>query len=341
MTTNTMKRFIILIATFLVISSGMFAQTIAERQHKSYSEIVEEATRDKKMFNHMDLSFTAGTTGLGFDIAMPAGNYLKLRTGAAFMPHFNYKMKFDIQVGDDPAQSASRFETLSDYLKQMTGYDVDDHVDMIGEPTINNFKFMVDVLPLKNKYFHLSVGFYAGPSMVGRATNAVEDMTSLMAVSIYNNIYRKVLNEEDIFGGMELPPAINAKILNAGTMGMPVGTFGRDVTLNDGRVFMAGDPYMMYPSKDNMVKVKMKTDKFKPYFGMGYGGPISKDKRYSLSFDCGFMYWGGTPKVLTHEGVDLEADLSQVASQIESYVNLVKHLKVYPVLDIRITRNLF
>ena len=200
---------------------------------------------------------------------------------------------------------------------------------------------MLDVLPLRNKYFHISVGLFAGPSMVAKATNAVEDMTSLMAVSIYNNLYKKVLNEEDIFAGIELPPAINAKILNAGMMGMPVGVFARDMTLKDGRTFKAGDNYMMYPNQENMVKIKMYANKLKPYLGVGYGGPISKDKRYSLSFDCGFMCWGETPRVLTHEGVDLERDLSSVGSQIKSYVNLVKNLKVYPVLDIRVTRKLF
>ena len=341
MTTNSKKRFLIFLAAFMVVSARLFSQTIAESQHKSYSEIVKEATRDKKMFNHMDLSFTAGTTGLGFDMAMPAGEFFKLRVGGAFMPRFSYKMKFDIQVGDDPEQSASRFETLSGYMKQMTGYAVDDHVDMVGKPTINNFKLMLDVLPLRNKYFHISVGLFAGPSMVAKATNAVEDMTSLMAVSIYNNLYKKVLNEEDIFAGIELPPAINAKILNAGMMGMPVGVFARDMTLKDGRTFKAGDNYMMYPNQDNMVKIKMYANKLKPYLGVGYGGPISKDKRYSLSFDCGFMCWGETPRVLTHEGVDLERDLSSVGSQIKSYVNLVKNLKVYPVLDIRVTRKLF
>ena len=45
--------------------------------------------------------------------------------------------------------------------------------------------------------------------------------------------------------------------------------------------------------------------------------------------------------MLAHEGVDLECDLSSVGSQIKSYVNLVKNLKVYPVLDIRVTRKLF
>ena len=69
--------------------------------------------------------------------------------------------------------------------------------------------------------------------------------------------------------------------------------------------------------------------------------PVSKDKRYSLAFECGVMSLGETPKVLTHEGVDLERDLSSVASQIKSYVNLVKHSKIYPVLDFRVTRKLF
>ena len=48
---------------------------------------------------------------------------------------------------------------------------------------------LVDVFPFKNnKHWHFTAGFYWGNSTIGKAYNTTEDMPSLVAVGIYNNM---------------------------------------------------------------------------------------------------------------------------------------------------------
>ena len=49
MTTNSMKRFLVLSAAFLVVSMRISSQTHAENLHKSYSEIVDEPPTEKQI----------------------------------------------------------------------------------------------------------------------------------------------------------------------------------------------------------------------------------------------------------------------------------------------------
>ena len=72
--------------------------------------------------NHLDLSVTGGTTGLGFDLAAPINDKFRVRIGASFLPTHQKHMKFDTEVGDyNPAltpeqnaqQSAEKFQKLS------------------------------------------------------------------------------------------------------------------------------------------------------------------------------------------------------------------------------------
>ena len=154
-------------------------------------------------FNHLDLSVSLGTSGIGFDLATPVGNYVQLRAGFDFMPGFHAGIDFPIEVGGEPAEKyddqghrvESRFDRLAKTLKEVTGYDVDNHVEMVGKPTLNNFKFLVDVFPFKNnKHWHFTAGFYLGSSQFARADNSMEAMTSLLAVGMYNHIYDRVEN---------------------------------------------------------------------------------------------------------------------------------------------------
>ena len=102
-----------------------------------------------------------------------------------------------------------------------------------------------------------------------------------------------------------------------------------------------GVPYRLEPDENNMVKVAVRTNRFRPYLGFGYGGPLSKkDDTYSLSFDCGVMFWGGTPKIVTHDGTNL-SDLDNVRGKVGDYVRLIKAFPVYPVVSISLTRRLF
>lgn len=324
-----MKKFFLL---FIAICSGITAgaQT-SEGQEKGY-------------FKHLDASLTMGTTGLGFDLASPMGEYAQLRAGFSFMPHIHHTMTFEVQVGDDASLSKSKFQTLSGLLNDMTGYQVDNRIDVIGVPTYYNFNLLVDVFPFKNnKHWHFTAGFYWGNSKIAKAYNTTEDMVSLVAVGIYNNMYEKAINQEPFvtvnYNGTpisypddpEIEDKLRNKFLEYGRMGVRIGDYVSD-----------GSPYIVEPDENSMVKAEVRVNAFKPYLGFGYGGRLIKgDDRYKISFDCGALFWGGTPSVLTHDGTDLANDVENIKWKVGDYVRLVKGVKVFPVLNVRFTRTLF
>lgn len=323
-------------------------------------------SQEKGFFKHLDASLTMGTTGLGLDVASPMGEYAQLRAGFSFMPHIHYTMSFGVQVGDDPAKSESKFQKLSGYLKQVTGYDVDNSIDMIGVPTFYNFNLLVDIFPFKNnKHWHFTAGFYWGNSQIGKAYNMTEDMTSLMAVGIYNTIYDKIKNGDPLYEDESRQiytdnPLIEQAILRYGRMGIAVGTYTHDIygvfprteyddegnKLHEageyGVIHHKGDPYMMEPGQDGMAKAWVTANSFKPYVGFGYGGRLIKgNDKLKVSFDCGLMFWGGTPSIVTHDGTDLANDVENIKGKVGDYVDLIKGVKAFPVLNVRFTHTIF
>lgn len=297
----------------------------------------------------INVTVESGTTGIGFGLESRLNPLVGVRTGFNWMPHFEIPMNFSIQVGDGDtgydAQGRSRFDRMADYLEEMTGFKIDQQIEMIGEPHFYNFKLLLDVFPFSNKHWSFTAGFYAGPSAIGRAYNRTEDMTTLMSVAMYNNIYDKVYdieyNEESqldgVFLGLELPPAVNNRILESGRMGMRVGDY-KDRTDENGKPIS----YMMEPDQDNMIKAEMKVNSFKPYLGASYSGAIDKrNDRLRLSVDCGLLFWGGTPKVYTHDGTEIVNGLDNVIGQVGKYVDIIKPLKVYPILNLNISYRIF
>lgn len=343
-----MKKFILL---FVAICSGLMTSAqsmgdsvLVETESKSKYISVFQYWKEHNFFQYLDASVTLGSTGLGFDVSSPMGDYVQLRAGFSFMPHIHYKMNFEVQVGDDASKSKSKFQTLSGLLKDMTGYQVDNSIDMIGVPTYYNFNLLLDVFPFKNnKHWHFTAGFYWGNSMIGKAYNTTEDMPSLVAVGIYNNMYEKAIRKEPfvIFNYNGNPIAITDdpeyqdmlydKFSEYGRMGVQLGNYVSD-----------GSPYIVEPDENSMVKAEVKVNAFKPYLGFGYGGRLFKgDDRYKISFDCGAMFWGGTPSILTHDGTDLAKDVEGVKWKTGDYVRLIKGVKAFPVLNVRVTRTFF
>ena len=138
-----------------------------------------------------------------------------------------------------------------------------------------------------------------------------------------------------------------------------------------------GEPCYVEPNEDNMMIAKVKVNNFRPYLGFGYGGRLLKnDDRYRISFDAGVMFWGGTPKMLvtaTHYAgfddgiemvevipgvfeekqvrqaqeiyikreVDLAKDVCNIKGKVGDYVDVLKAFKVYPVINVRISRRLW
>lgn len=308
-----------------------------------------------KLFNHFDLGVTLGTTGIGLDVAMPVGNYVKLRTGFEVMPRFNYNMNFGVESFDGTATTIdqSTFDHMADLLYGLTGFKVDQNVTMKGKPTMWNFKFLVDIYPFKNnKHWHLTAGFHWGPSKIAEAVNAPEDSPSLFAVGMYNHIYDVAYNDmyveptplvvTETAGAIYLDPIIEETILSMGRMGIPIGKYSHDMTDAQGNVHKQGESYYMLPNEHSMVSAEARTNSFKPYLGVGYEGRLIKgNDNYKIGFDAGVMFWGGTPKIITHDGTDLANDIEDISGKVGTYVDLIKGVKAFPVLNLRITRTIF
>lgn len=302
----------------------------------------------EKSFSSLDIAITGGTTGIGIDLSTNINDYISLRLGYTRMPDMNVIMPFSIQIGDDDESDYeskeaynevqnSRFSKMSGYMEDLTGMEIDRQVDMIGNPSFWNFKLIADIKPFRDKGWYLSAGFYYGSSEIGHAYNTTEDMPALLALTMYNRIYERVYDLEynddsqydGVFMGIEFPPEINEKFLNAGRMGLHVGDF-KD-----------GTKYVMVADEDNMVKARMVVNKLKPYLGAGFKQQLGKKGLYSISADFGVLFWGGVPNVYTHDGTDLCYDLDNIWGQVGKYVDIAKKFPVYPVFEISISHTLF
>lgn len=379
-----MKRlaFLLVMASF---GPSAFAQTDSVEQQGSAMNMLEEVNHSKfipvlqywkehDIFQHLDVSVTAGTTGIGFDVASPVTEWAQLRLGYEFMPRFTKRMSFDMTINGQPAKSydeegnrqETRFDKLKDFLYSFTGFDIEDHADMIGKPTINNFKMLVDVFPFQNdKRWHFTAGFYWGPSKFAEAVNSTEAMVSLVSAGIYNKMYESAKTGAPLISfdpeqfptlagvGIEMPAEVRAKFIQYGDMGFVVGYFSHDIYNPDGSVLKSKSmPYIVEPDEDGMVRVTASSNSFKPYFGFGYGGNLLKKRDdWKISFDCGAMFWGGTPDLIIHHGlklsngkyrdISLTDDVENISGQVGTYVDLFNAFKVFPVVSLRITKRIF
>ena len=357
-------------------SIRMSIQTLNEVGNEEHSKTIPifQYWKEHDIFQHLDVSVTAGTTGIGFDVASPVTKWAQLRLGYEFMPRFTKTMGFDMTINGQPARSydedgnrqETRFDKLKEFLYSFTGFDIDDHVEMIGKPTINNFKMLVDVFPFQNnKSWHFTAGFYWGPSQFAEAVNSTEAMVSLVSAGIYNKMYESAMTGAPLISfdpdqfptlagvGIKMPEPVREKFKQYGDMGFVVGYFTHDIYNPDGSVLKSkSTPYIVEPDEDGMVRVTASSNSFKPYLGFGYGGNLLKKRDdWKISFDCGAMFWGGTPELVVRHGlklsngtyrdVSLTEDVENINGQVGTYVDLFSAFKVFPVLSLRITKNIF
>jgi hypothetical protein len=169
---------------------------------------------------------------------------------------------------------------------------------------------------------------------------------------MYNHIYDVAYNDlyvaptpiivTETTGPIYLDPTIEKNILAMGRMGIPIGKYSHDMTDAEGNIIEKGETYYMQPNENSMVSVDARTNSFKPYLGVGYEGRLIKgNDNYKIGFDAGVMFWGGTPSIITHDGTDLVHDVEDINGKVGDYVKLIKGVKVFPVLNLRITRTIF
>ena len=314
------------------------------------SNSANKRARSTDAFSHFDGTISLGTTGIGLEVSTPLGRSWDLHGGFDFWPHFHHDMTFPVTVGEGTGLSEeeqeSRFSKMAATLYDVTGYKVDNKIVMEGVPKMYNFKLLVDFKPLRNKSWHVTAGFYWGNATIATAENAKEDMTSLFSVGMYNHLWNCAANSEPYItvndNAIYLPADVEDKLLEYGRMSIHMGDYKHDIKDADGNVIhKKGDPYNMEPDENSMVSAKMKVNAFKPYLGIGYMGILNKKyPKWKMGFDCGALFWGGTPSVKTHDGTDLINDLTNVRHSLKRYIDLAKRLKVFPVVNFKISKTL-
>ncbi|TGX80807.1 hypothetical protein E5358_11715 [Palleniella muris] len=165
----------------------------------AFSAKAENGCCDKNLFNHLGVGVEVGTTGIGFNLATPIGNYVQMRAGMSFLP--NIKVK-DIDVDLNGAQESwDEFQAQLPVGHEYKGVGLPEELLIDGKISMTNFKLLFDLYPSKHSSFHFTAGFYAGKRQIIEAytTNCQKN---LEAITYYNNNFAPQNNLQKI--GVEL-----------------------------------------------------------------------------------------------------------------------------------------
>ncbi|AGB28100.1 hypothetical protein Prede_0746 [Prevotella dentalis DSM 3688] len=314
-----------------------------------------------KPFRNLDVSVSAGTTGLGLEVGSDISEMVRLRAGFSFMPHWSDDMKFGVQVGDKPESKydaqgnrvKTKFDRLQARMKELTGFNVDETIHLQGKPKFYNFSLLVDVMPFANKQWHLTAGFYWGNNKLADAVVSQEDMTTMLAVGIYNNMYSKAINNQPfvtINGNDVYNESLANKLISYGRMKYRIGDMKS-----------TGEACYAEPDANGLIKAEAIINNFKPYLGFGYESQLGRaDNHWKIGFDAGILFWGGRPRVYTErtiehitedeetgiktynytkEKVDIVRDVTNYRKNIKGKINFLKALPLFPVLNVKLTKS--
>lgn len=276
--------------------------------------------QDKYMFNHLSVGITAGTTGLGIDVAAPCTEYLMVRGGVTFVPKVKVNTNLDIKADGansniDQANNAIRnVNTLRPDLGLREFPHVPNKLDVQGKVGFTNGKILVDVYPFKHTKvpFFVTVGAYFGTSDIVNVYNREPG-----ALSIVNTANENI----DKFNA-------NLATIN--------GITGQNLTQRNNVYAELGD-YKLGPDAAGNMNASIKVNGFKPYVGLGFGRAVPKKNRVGCMVELGCQFWG-SPKVYCN-GTELKAD--NAGGDAGEIIKTISKVSVYPVLNIRLCGRIF
>ena len=295
------------------------AATISAQDKSSLSSLLAQ----NNILNHMDVGINVGTVGIGIDVAVPVGDYVRVRAGYNYMPQFTINSNFSIETRNGSIKkyiskinnididkkleevgvdlNEPKFKEYKDLLDEFRDVELKDYATMGLSPNLHQFKFMLDVLPFKNnKHWSFTAGFFAGTPKVGTACNKDSETQLLQAVNAYNDLYVKYC-QNGIAGNYH--EKLDEIFDNNGVAGIPLGYFAD------------GDKAIMVPEKEGRAYAEMKVNKIRPYLGAGYNTHLSKDKKWNLNVDTGILFLCGAPNVY----VDNVYKINEASINIEEY----------------------
>lgn len=305
--------------------------------------------RKNHVADGLDVGIDFGSMGVGLEVKTPVTKWAALRVGVDWMPTFTVPMSFNLNTFAGGV-ATNNFQKIADRLYNLTGIEMDETVHMNGRGSMVNFKLMVDIYPVpSNRHWHLTAGFFAGTSMVGKALNTREEKPTLVGLNIYNRAYEYFTNLESIFdvplgGGAYMDPELVMEVQERferyGRMGVRIGYFDRDIGMDPETgqpIYKKGDPYIMEPAPDGTISARAFVNHFKPYIGAGYATDIDRKGKWHFGVDLGVLFWGGAPDVINHDyvtgkDINFTKDLVNIRGRVGDYMKIIKSFPVFPVL---------
>jgi len=100
--------------------------------------------------------------------------------------------------------------------------------------------------------------------------------------------------------------------------------------------------YIIHENSEGIAKANVKINSVKPYVGIGFGRAIPK-KRIGVSMDLGVMFHG-KPTFNAYSPTDdlwVKATSSDTGNEDGGAIDIISRVKVWPVLNIRLTGRIF
>lgn len=138
-----MKKFIL---SCLLLFAGIGSNNLYAQEHNC------------GYFNSVAVGLNVGTTGIGFDVATPIGNYLALRAGVDFMPGFSMNGDVDISGESDNGIPYEGTVNAEGTLKRASG------------------NLILNVYPFKSSSFFVAAGAYFGGNKLVKLTGHTDDL---------------------------------------------------------------------------------------------------------------------------------------------------------------------
>lgn len=289
--------------------------------------------KERNILDHLTVGGTLGSTGLGLEVSAPVTRWTNVRIGFEGIPSFHIPLDFHITSYTD-GKVSNNFDKIQQLMEKVTDERLEEEVRVIAKPRVMQFKLLVDIFPLQNnRHWHVTAGFYLGGKTIGTAINDKTATSSLVAMNIYNRLYHRLehfdYQNEPIFGDVYLTKERYDQIMSYGTLGVHIGDYKN------------GTPYYMTPAMNGTMNARARVNVFRPYLGVGYSGTVDKAKRLSLGCDVGALFWGGAPQVILNDGTNMNKELINVRGKVGDYLKIIKALPVYPVVQFKISYQLF
>jgi hypothetical protein len=258
-----------------------------------------------KPFTHLSTGIEFSTTGFGIEVGTSLHKNFALRGGFSTYLPLSTSVNFTIEL--DESVKTKINETIYDYPEVLRDLmirhlptraeDLNTTVTTKAKLGLINGKILIDFYPSTKSSFHLTTGLYMGANYL---------------IKIEASLPQETFDVMDVLDKHK-------------------ATTGFDI---NGTYIVDG--YTVKPKDLNNINISLKTNTVKPYFGLGFGRAIPKNK-VGVQFDMGALFHG-TPE-LSSNNSELQKFLNDELSK--EVVGIMEKIKVYPVATLKISYKIF